>query len=360
MAYTIDIHNSSNVSKIETRAVLKKLTSTRAALAELKGVAATIPNENILIDTLSLQEAKDSSAIENIVTTHDEVYQHIEGQRNFNSANAKEVHRYAAALKKGFALVKDKGAISINSILSLQELIEGNSAGIRSVPGTVLKNDKTDHVVYTPPQDKKQIQLLLQELEKFIHADDDMDPLVRMALIHHHFESIHPFYDGNGRTGRVINILFLIKEGLLDLPVLYLSRYIITHRARYYELLQTTRDSIDWEPWILYMLDAVEVTSQQTVTTIKSIKKLMTSQKQLIRSEDPKIYSQDLLNNIFRHPYTKVDLLQRELHVTAPTARRYLDKLTEIGALHKLKYGRSNYYINMELLALLKRPFNKI
>lgn len=346
------------LEKIETREVLKKLASTRAALAELKGTAATIPNEQILIDTLSLQEAKDSSAIENIVTTHDELYQsNLSGSR-FSSAAAKEVYAYAEALKKGFHEVRKRGFITTNLITNIQEIIEHNKAGIRRLPGTELRNEQTGEVVYTPPQDYDTIVNLLHNLEDFINNESDFraDPLVKMAIIHHQFESIHPFYDGNGRTGRILNILYLIKENLLGIPVLYISRYIIQNRPEYYRLLQYTRESQNWEAWILYMLEAVEVTSRNTIHTIRKIKEIMMQYKQRIRQEEPRMYSQDLINNLFRHPYTKIGYLMNELQVSRLTASRYLDRLAEMNMLNKIKMGRSNYYINVPLFRLLSQP----
>ena len=344
------------IEKVETRAILKALTSTRAALAELKGVAGTIPNEQILVDTLSLQEAKDSSAIENIVTTHDELYQGNEAIEQYASAASKEVYRYAKALKFGFNKTQKNGFIAIREILKIQEIIEGNDAGIRKVSGTVLKNDLTGEVVYTPPQDYSRVMELMSNLEKFINDEIryDVDPLVKMALIHHQFESIHPFFDGNGRTGRIINILYLIKEGLLDLPILYMSRYIIKNRQEYYSLLQSTRESGDWETWILYILKAVKSTSKETVQLIRKIKSLMLKVKNEIRNQFPKIYSQDLINNLFRHPYTKIELVQNDLQVSRLTATKYLNQLVGIRVLSMVKIGRTNYYINRELFTLLQ------
>ncbi len=342
-------------SQIETRAVLKKLALAHAALAELKGISSTIPNQQILIDTLSLQEAKDSSAIENIVTTQDEVYQSNYSRRTFSSAAAKEVHHYAEALKTTYRQVRQKGFISMNMILAAQEVIEQNKTGIRKLPGTVLKNDLTGEVIYTPPQEYDFIFTLLGNLEKFINdiIPYDVDPLVKMAIIHFQFESIHPFYDGNGRTGRILNILYLIREGLLDLPILYISRYIIRNRADYYRLLQHVREKNTWEPWVLYMLDAVEITAHSTVETIKGIKSLMLEYKSKIRKEYPRMYSQDLINNLFRHPYTKIGWLEEDLGVTRLTARKYLETLVKEGLLKKVSVGRNNYYINPVLLEML-------
>ncbi len=347
--------------EIETKAVLKKLARAHQALAELKGIAASIPNEGILISTLSLQEAKDSSAIENIITTHDDLYRSDSTAKLFVSIAAKEVHNYANALHYGFQQVKANGLLTNNDVLYIQATIEENSAGFRKLPGTALKNDLTGVIVYTPPQHADEIVTLMTNLERFINDDDlcDWDTLTKMAVIHHQFESIHPFYDGNGRTGRIINILYLVKQGLLKIPVLYLSRYINQNKIDYYRLLQTTRDTDDWEPWLMFMLEGVEQTAKQTVALIEGIKTIMQAFKQKMRSELPKIYSQDLLNNIFRHPYTKIDFVMVELNVSRITAIRYLDQLIGIGLLEKHKIGRDNYYINMALYNLLSNVHQK-
>ncbi|WP_051666180.1 Fic family protein [Pedobacter sp. R20-19] len=340
---------------VETKAVLKRLNMVRSALAGLNGVAESIPNERIILNTLSLQEAKDSSAIENIVTTHDELYTSDSITRQFTSQAAKEVYNYAQALLEGFDQVRESGLITINHILKLQALLEENDAGFRKVPGTALKNDLTGETVYTPPQEHDKIIELMSNLETFINDGEltDLDPVVKMAIIHHQFESIHPFYDGNGRTGRIINILYLIKENLLKLPILYLSRYINQNKTTYYHLLQETRETNNWEPWILYMLDAVEETALQTSYIIKEIKKLMLLHKQKIRSELPKIYSQDLINSLFKHPYTKIEFIKNDLRIARKTAGRYLDQLCETGLITKNKIGKENYYFNNDLIELL-------
>jgi Fic family protein len=342
-------------SDIETKVVLKKLASTHRYLAELKGVAATIPNEGIILNTLALQEAKDSSEIENIITTHDEMYKADVFDDFVKNPAAKEVGSYASALRKGFDLVRQGGVITTNIILEIQEELEGNSAGLRKLPGTALVSDKTGKTIYTPPQSHDEIVELMKNLERFINDDSmsDVDLLVKMALIHFQFETIHPFYDGNGRTGRIINILYLVLKGLLDIPVLYLSRYIIQNKDKYYELLQVTRETGQWEQWLLYMLEGVEMTSQQTIKIIKQIKVLMMDYKHRIRKELPKIYSQDLLNNIFRHPYTKIDLMKEEIGVGRRTATKYLNQLTESGFLEKHKFGTHYFYVNRYLLNLL-------
>ena len=341
-------------SELETRAVLKRLAPAHRYLAELKGLASTIPNEHILINTLALQEAKDSSEIENIITTQDDLYKADLFSDYIRDPAAKEVSRYATALKKGFELVSQDRLLTTNRILDIHHELVLNDAGIRKVPGTALKNERTGATVYTPPQDHAELVRLMTNLEQFINDEalSDADPLVKMAVIHHQFESIHPFYDGNGRTGRIINILYLVAKGLLNIPVLYLSRYVIRTKSEYYRLLQQTRDTGDWEPWILYMLQGVELTARQTIWIIGRIKALMMDYKHRIRTELPKIYSQDLLNNLFRHPYTKIEALQNDLRVSRLTATKYLDRLTEEGFVEKHKISRYNYYINFPLMRI--------
>ena len=340
---------------LETKLVLKKLKEASRALAELKGVALSMPNQSILINTLSLQEAKDSSAIENIITTHDELYRSSPQLGDYASLAAKEVHQYASALRNGFQAVKENGLLTNNYIQEIQAELEGNNAGFRVQPGTVLKNSQTGETVYTPPQHPQEIQQYMQNLEKFINENDssDLDPLIKMAIIHHQFESIHPFMDGNGRTGRIINILYLVKEELLDTPVLYLSRYINQNKADYYNMLQAVRDKDEWEAWILFMLDGVLKTSYQTIQLIKDIRQLMQVHKEKLRNELPKLYSQDLLNHLFNHPYTKPAFLGEELKITRPTVTRYLGELTRVGILSMHKIGKHNLYINDDLFNLL-------
>lgn len=340
---------------VESKAILKKVAKAHQALAELKGVANSIPNEKILIDTLLLQEAKDSSAIENIVTTHDELYQSNFLAHEFITIAAKEVYNYSKALQDGFQVVKETGILTNDLILKIQASIEENKAGFRKLPGTALKNSQTGEVVYMPPQHPDEIIRLMNNLEEFINANElsDLDPLIKMAVIHHQFETIHPFYDGNGRTGRIINILYLVKENLLNLPILYLSRYINDNKNLYYHLLQEVRDTGNWEQWLLFMLDGIESTSKQTVVLISGIKTEMQNYKVRMRTELPKIYSQDLLNNLFRHPYTKIEFVLSELSVSRQTASKYLDELARIGLVSKVKLGKDNYYINVALYKLL-------
>ena len=342
-----------NETSLESRNVLKKLAAAHRHLAELKGVVRSIPNEAILISTLTLQEAKDSSAVENIVTTHDELFKSGVYDSAYNPA-AKEVKSYAIALGRGFETVRKTGLLRLQDILDIQQTLEENRAGLRKLPGTELKNTSTGEVVYTPPQNPQQVEALMTNLVEYLNdiTLSDNDPLVKMAVIHFQFESIHPFYDGNGRTGRIINILYLVAQGLMDLPVLYLSRYIIHNKAAYYSSLQAVRDEQSWESWLLFMLDAIEQTSKETVVLIEAIKQQMQTMKHRMRDELPKIYSQDLLNNLFCHPYTKIEFLERDLSVSRLTAAKYLDALCKKDFLVKHKMGRSNYYINQPLVKL--------
>ncbi|MGB0522558.1 MAG: Fic family protein [Flammeovirgaceae bacterium] len=341
---------------IETKAILKSLPAAHAALAELKGIVRTIPNQHILINTLGLQEAKDSSAIENIITTHDDLYKSNLNLKSIKSLNAKEVQNYIAALKRGFDLIVDKGLLTNSTILEIQEVLEKNQAGFRKVPGTELKSSFTGKVVYTPPQHPEEITRLMKNLEHFINDDAmaDYDPLVKMAVIHFQFESIHPFYDGNGRTGRILNILYLILQNLQDLPILYLSSYIIKHKLDYYRLLQHVRNTNEWEEWLFFMIRGVEQTARETIELIGKIRGLMLIFKHRLR-DNYKFYSQELLNNLFAHPYTKIDLLVKELKISRVTAANYLNTLAADGILKKEKMGAANYYVNTLLFDLLSK-----
>lgn len=346
--------------EVETKAVLKQTIEANKRLAELKGVVKTMPNASILINTLALQEAKDSSAIESIITTHDELFKAELFVQQFTSAGAKEVQTYADALKQGFEMVAKKHLLTNNSIIEIYKNVKLNTAGFRSTPGTTLKNERTQEVVYEPPQSIDLIQKFMSNLERFINdnAISDLDPLVKMAIIHHQFESIHPFSDGNGRTGRIINILYLVQQGLLDLPVLYLSRYVIKNKAKYYELLQKVRDEQAWEAWILFILKGIEVTAIETIALVEGVKKLMAEFKKEIRDHLGKIYSQDLLNNLFRHPYTRIEFVMKELSISRPTASSYLKQLETKGLVTKIKLGRENFYLNDKLFDLLINAFH--
>ena len=345
--------------EIETRAVLKKALEANKALAELKGTARTIPNQSILINALSLQEAKDSSEIENIVTTHDELYRSMVNNSNISNAT-KEVKRYREALYRGLELVNSHHILLTRHIVKIQEILEENNAGIRRQAGTVLRNKQTGEVVYTPPQDHNTILQLMHNLEQYINDPslDDYDPLVKMAIIHYQFESIHPFYDGNGRTGRIINILYLILTNLLDLPVLYLSSYIIRTKSDYYRLLNAVRTEDDWEAWILYMLTGVEESSKESVKLIETITKLIQETKTALREKLPKLYSKDLLELLFKYPYTKIGFLVDVLGVSRKTAGLHLRAIENIGILESVKVGRDVYFVNKKLFELLQYGVN--
>ncbi len=343
----------------ETKAVLKALSRAHRPLAELKGRAAAIPNQSILINMLGMQEAKASSEIENIVTTQDELFRADLLPDGDASPNAKEVVLYSDALALGFKSLHDnQGVLRNGTLIEIFRLLKGRDDGFRTLRGTALLNDKTGEMVYTPPQDAAAIEEHMRHLEAFINDSppSELDPLILMAIIHHQFESIHPFPDGNGRIGRILNVLYLTRVGLLDIPILYLSRHITQTKNDYYTLLQAVRDSNgaaeDWENWVLYMIDAVANTAETTLKLIEGLRSLMAAYKLKMREELPKLYSQDLLNNLFRHPYTRIEYVQKDLNISRQTAARHLEQLTEIGFVTKHKSGKNNYYINEPLLNL--------
>jgi Fic family protein len=339
---------------IETKKILKKSISSNKALAKLNGIAQIIPNSNILINSLALQEAKDSSEIENIITTHDELYKATLDIKNISYAT-KEVQNYKNALLKGFSLVVDNKLLLKKYIVEIQKELEQNDAGVRKQSGTNLANAKTGEVIFTPPQTYEDIEKLLTYLEKYINEPNDIDPLINMAIIHYQFETIHPFYDGNGRTGRIINILYLILNDLLDIPILYLSNYIIKNKSVYYRLLQEVRTKDNWEEWIIYMLDGIEQTSLDTIELIKDISTMMDNTKSIIQEKLPKIYSKDLVEILFNHPYTKIDFLVDVLRLHRETASKYLKQLETLGIVESIKIKNSKFYINVELFARLKK-----
>lgn len=345
---------------LETKQVLKQLSRSNRKLAELKGVAQTIPNERILISTLALQEAKDSSAVENIVTTQDDLYRAgLDFGDQLVSAATKEVLLYREAIDQGFNMVRSRNIITLNDIKAIQQVLEQSSAGFRTTPGTQLKRSSDGQVVYTPPQDSVLINEHMANLERFINDDEmcDLDPLVKMAIIHHQFESIHPFYDGNGRTGRIINILYLVVHGLLDLPILYLSRFITRNKTEYYRLIQDIRDknvdnASEWEAWVMFMLKGIEQTAADTILLVKVIGAMMDEYKHILRPVFGSKYNHELLNGLFNHPYTKIGHVETSLQVSRQTASKYLDRIVELGLLTKEKWGKENYYINSRLVKL--------
>ena len=348
---------------LETKEILKQVNRSNRKLAELKGVAQTIPNEQILISTLTLQEAKDSSEVENIVTTQDDLYRAgLDVNLQFINAATKEVLYYREAITEGFKLVRRKNILTLNDIKLVQQILEQNTAGFRTTPGTQLKRSIDGEVIYTPPQDGQVIKQYMENLELFINDDCtvQLDPLIKMAIIHHQFESIHPFYDGNGRTGRIINILYLVITGLLDLPILYLSRYITRNKGDYYRLIQAVRDkkgnnSKEWEEWILFVLKGVEVTAADTISLVKNIGTMMDEFKRTLRPVFGAKYNHELLNGMFYHPYTKIEHIETNLQVSRQTAAKYLEKIVSLGLLTKQRIWKENYYTNTKLIDLFVR-----
>lgn len=336
--------------------IIKKLILAHKALAELNWLSQKIPNGKILINSLSLQEAKDSSEIENIITTHDELYK-SQIDKSFLSSQTKEVENYKESLLFGFEIVKQNKLLLNRDILKIQEILEKNDAWFRTQSWTKLKNDQTWETIYTPPQNIEEIKDLMSNLEKYINNDDleDVDSLIKMAIIHHQFESIHPFYDWNWRTWRIINILYLVKNDLLNMPILYLSQYIIKHKSDYYRLLQEVREKWNRDEWILYMLDAIEKTSLDTIEMIKDIWDLMWKTKKSMKEKVPKIYSKDLLEIIFSHPYTKIDFLVDNIWMSRQRASRYLQELVDNWYMKNIKIKNSKFFINIELFERLKK-----
>ena len=338
---------------LKTNKILEQLTVSSRALAELKGYANTIPNMHILINAVTINEAKDSSAIENIVTTHDDIYKFLT-ESGFKEENAKEVVDYRNAIWTGYEQVKKDGYINTNTIVKMQGIIEHNNAGIRKLPGTELKNSLTGETIYTPPQNEEEIRDYLRNLEKFINNNEDgIDPLIKVCLIHYQFESIHPFYDGNGRTGRILNILYLVLNNLIDSPILYLSKYINKTKQEYYKLFNEVRNNNNFEDWILYILKGIEITSKETITLIEKIQNEMKNYKEEFRSKLPKIYSKELLESLFYEVYTKIAYIEKACGVTRLTATSYLNQLEKIGLLESEKIGREKIYKNLRLIKLL-------
>lgn len=342
--------------EVETPIVLKKVISATRALAELKGMGRIIPNQSMLINTLVLQEAKASSEIENIVTTNDALFRAMATNVTNVDPATKEVIRYREALWQGYEGLLKKPLLNTDLFIKLVKTITERDAGIRNRPGTVIENKQTGEVIYTPPDGENLIRAKLADLEGFIHAGGNMDPLVKMALVHYQFEAIHPFFDGNGRTGRIINILYLVMNGLLDLPILYLSKWIIDRKPEYYRLIRDVTENAAWEPWILFMFDAVESMAILSRQRILAIKKLLDDTMTLARNQLPaRVYSKDLIELIFRQPYTKGLFLVKAGIAERKTAAEYLKALEEIGILRAQKVGRENLYLNVKLYDLLAK-----
>ena len=337
--------------ELETKAVLKQAIAANRVLANLRGLAAQIPNQGVLINSIVLQEARLSSEIENIVTTNDELYRADADADGKSDPHTKEVLRYRQALNFGFRQLKER-PLSTNLFIDIVRTIKQVDLGVRRVPNTALKNTLNE-VVYTPPVGEAVIREKLANLEQFIHAQDGLDPLVKMAVMHYQFEAIHPFEDGNGRTGRIVNLLYLVEQGLLDIPVLFLSRYIIANKPGYYEGLRGVTERQDWESWILYMLRAVESTAQQTFDQVTRIRLLMEQVREQVQQQAPGIYSKDLIEAIFQHPYTKIQFLVDANIAKRQTASSYLQTLAGLGVLRSIKQGREMYYINDALFSEL-------
>lgn len=345
-----------NREKVETIQVLRQVSIAAMALAELKGMAKTIPNQAMLVNAIVLQEAKDSSEIENIITTQDELYKALTVKTTNISPETKEVVNYRKAIFKGFDIIKKQGFLRVNDIVTIQQELVENTAGLRSTPGTVLKNDKTGEIVYTPPQDKQEIlELLSNFVIHYNQNEQELNPLINLAILHYQFESIHPFYDGNGRTGRILNILYLILNGLIEIPILYLSSYIIENKPEYYRLLNYTNRTGNWEEWILFMLKAVESTSIQTIERIGLIRLQLEKTIVKVQKETPKIYQKELVELLFEQPYSKIEFVVNRLNVERKAASRYLKGLENIGVLESHKVGRETLYINKELIEILKK-----
>jgi Fic family protein len=344
------------VEEVETKDILKASIQAHRALAKLEGSLSHLPNPTILLDSIGLQEAKVSSEIENIVTTHDELYQYAVAEKSMGNTATKEVLHYKEALWYGHQEVKAKGILTTNLFVSMVQMIKENQAGIRNTPGTQIINDKTQAVIYTPPVGEEVIREKLKNLEEYLNLNDDgIDPLVKMAITHYQFEAIHPFGDGNGRTGRIINILYLVQQGLLSMPVLYLSRYILEHRSDYYQLLREVTESGNWQRWIIYMIRAVEETSQLTLEKIEAIKYAMLEMADALKKELPNIYSKDLVEVLFQRPYSKRQFLVEAGIVKVKTAGTYLTSLEEKGFLKSVELGKEKLYLNTVFLDILKK-----
>ena len=341
---------------IETKAILKKAISAGRALAELKGLGETIPNQAILVNSIILQEAKASSEVENIITTHDALFRAFSAKTSKIDHATKEVLRYREALWVGFNALQERPLLATNLFIRIVQTIRGNQAGIRNTPGTKILNAATGEVVFTPPEGEALIREKLKNLEEYIHEEDGVDPLIKLALIHHQFEAIHPFTDGNGRTGRILNILYLLFKGLLGLPVLYLSKYIIEQKSDYYHLLRSVTDDGELEPWIRYILEAVEQTSLHTRDKIIAIRDLMDETLQYVKEKLPsRVYSKDLIEILFCQPYTKGQFLVDAGIAERKTAANYLKEIEKTGILKAQKLGKENLYLNVKLFELLSK-----
>lgn len=342
---------------VETKQVLKLCIEARAALAELKQAGELIPNQTILINIIPLLEAKDSSEIENIVTTTDKLFQHAQGNEEHADHATKEALRYRTALYRGVQSIQER-PLNTRTAIEICQTIKGVELDIRATTGTALKNSYTNEVIYTPPVGQDAIRNLLSNLDHFLHYNEDIDPLIKMAIAHYQFEAIHPFIDGNGRTGRILNILYLMDSQLLTLPILYLSRFIIQNKAKYYELLLSVTTQENWQEWILFMLQAVKNTCEWTITKINSIRRLHEHTIEYIKTNADKVYSRELVDVIFEQPYSRISNLVDKGIVKRQAASTYLKKLVEIGVLEELNIGKEKLFLHPKLLQLLTSDDN--
>jgi len=342
-------------AEIETVEILKKTILASRALSELKGAITNLPNPTLFIDTIYLQEAQASSAIENIITTQDELFKASIAYKKIENFATKEVIHYKDALWYGFQQLNKRQILNTNLFISIMQIIKENQSGIRDTPGTKLTNPATGQIIYTPPEGEDIIREKLKDLEDFIHNENDIDPLIKLALIHYQFEAIHPFIDGNGRTGRIIILLYLKLTGLLDLPALYMSEYIITHKQDYYLSLRRVTEKGDWKSWIFYMLDMVEDTATKGRKQIASIERLMRTMSERIQKELPKLYSKDLMEVLFKLPYTKRIFLEQAGLGNLKTVGSYLNELEKAGILKSEMVGKEKLYLNTELMQILKQ-----
>ncbi len=340
--------------KIETVKVLRQLVKSSVALAELKGTSKILPNPEILLNAVILKEARASSEIENVITTQDKLYQALSAKGIQIDGATKEVLRYREAMLYGYNFIKKKGFVSANLIIEIQKILEENNAGIRKLPGTALRNAATGKIIYTPPDNIDIINRLMRNLEQYLNDDADISPLIKMAVQHYQFESIHPFYDGNGRTGRILNVLYLIMHKHLENPVLYLSAFIIENKTDYYRLLQEVRTKENWEAWILYILKGIEQTANETIKRVNEIKKLFVKTQELVKKKAGKIYSKELIELLFEHPYCKSEYLTERMCISRITASKYLKELEKIKVLKSKQVWKETLYINTQLFDLLK------
>jgi Fic family protein len=340
------------VETIETTEILKNCINARVALAELKQAAELIPNSAVLVNALPLLEARASSEIENIVTTTDKLFEFADIAEDRADAATKEALRYRTALFEGSKMVQ-RGMLSVDMALQICSTIKGMELDIRAESGTTLKNRMSGEVIYTPPEGQQLLQAKLENWAEFMHRNTDIDPLVRMAVQHYQFEAIHPFADGNGRTGRILNILFLVEHGLLDSPILYLSRYIIQNKAAYYRLLQNVTRERDWAAWILFILNGVDETCSWTTDKIKAIRELMEHTAEYTQSKLPKTYTWELVEVLFKQPYCRIGNLVDAGIAKRQTASVYLKQLCDIGILKEVKSGRENIFVHPKYIELL-------